>query len=138
MAIDLPANFQETAYGAPVVQVAQASSSAACQQTGTQRYKLGNTGDTLDITRNAEGKPTSFILTKAGSAPTELKVKIMVPTHQLIITTFTDKSSVTLFNMSSPDGRPLPSSYKDAQGRNHALTPVAAPSSGAEPQCALS
>lgn len=126
MPVDLPANFQETAHGAPVVQIAQASV-PKCTQGAEATYKVGTTGQTLTVGKNTQGQAT-FTLKNADGTATPLKTgapPISSPT--LTIAVFTDKSVLTVFNMSKPNGSAMPSTYKTADGKTHTLTQDTAP-----------
>lgn len=141
MAIDLPpdvsANFQATAYGSPVVQVAQATQ-AGCNApaaSGTQRYKIGNTGNTLVVENNKSGKP-AYSLVKADGTSSPLKVNVAVPSTMVTIVTFTDNSILTQFHMKDSKGQNMASTFKDAQGKTHAL--IEPKPQAAAPGCTVS
>ncbi len=124
MAIDLPpdisVNFQATAYGSPVVQVAQAAQSGCKAANGSQSYKVGNTGNTLVIDEDKSGK-AAYSLLKADGTSSPLKVNVAVPSAMVTIVTFTDNSILTQYHIKDGRGQNMASMFKDAQGKTHAL-----------------
>ena len=140
MAIDLPpdvsANFQATAYGSPVAMVAQATQSGcSAPASGTQRYKIGNTGNTLVIDNSTAGKP-AYSLVKADGTSSPLKVNVAVPSTMVTVITFTDNSVLTQFHMKDRKGQNMASMFKDAQGKTHAI--IEPKPAATAPGCAIS